>query len=69
MSRAYGGVLSALEVHYSLIPKERALSTAGTLKALFARRRTYIEKEEIYAIYPHRRDVLVSFQRETVLDE
>jgi hypothetical protein len=69
MSRAYGGILSALDVHYSLTPKERVMSIAGTLHASFAGRRTFIEKETIYAIYPHKQDLLVSHEREIVLGE
>lgn len=69
MSRAYGGTLSALDVHYSLTPKERHMTIAGTLHASFARRRTFVEKEMIYAIYPHKRDLLVSSEREIALDE
>lgn len=62
ISPAYGGVLSALDVVYTLTPKysrgssdESQESTESTV---------YIETEKITAIYPGHRKVFVSQRRE-----
>lgn len=77
MTSAYGGVLSALDVRYSLKPVEGELlvgeptSKTHPLSKRLTQRRpgNYIEKETIYAVYEDRRDLLVSESREIILDD
>ncbi|KAF8312515.1 Metallo-dependent phosphatase [Clavulina sp. PMI_390] len=68
MTPAYGGILSALEVHYTLTPVEADASAAGTRAASASRRKRYIEKEKIEAIYPHKREHIHTETREVTLD-
>lgn len=68
MSPAYGGILSALDVRYSLTPVENKPSLLGTWGVSFAKKGKYLEKETIYAVYPDKRDLLVSETRELFLD-
>ncbi|KXN84765.1 hypothetical protein AN958_12192 [Leucoagaricus sp. SymC.cos] len=56
ISRAYGGVLSALSIHYTLEP-------VGDPEE-----RRWLETEVISALYPDRREVLVTDEREIVGD-
>ncbi|KAF8071888.1 Metallo-dependent phosphatase-like protein [Lyophyllum atratum] len=56
ISHAYGGVLSALSIHYTLLP-------IGTDKD-----QRWIEKEVVSALYPDRQEVLVADEREVVGD-
>ncbi|KAG5646939.1 hypothetical protein DXG03_001662 [Asterophora parasitica] len=56
ISHAYGGVLSALSIHYTLTPigpKEK---------------KRWVEKEVVSALYPDRQEVLVKDEREVVGD-
>ena len=65
ISSAYGGVLSALDITYSLTPID-SLQLSGTRAPASAKRAAkYIEEEIIQAIYPlGKRDVFVSQRRE-----
>lgn len=69
MSPAYGGILSALDVHYTITPIEMDRSVAGTLTASLTRRKRYLEKETIHAVYPHKRHHIHTTTREVTLDE
>ncbi|KAF8312516.1 Metallo-dependent phosphatase [Clavulina sp. PMI_390] len=68
MSSAYGGILSALVVHYTLTPIEADSSAAGTRAASANRQKRYTEKEKIEAIYPHKRVHIHTETREVTLD-
>lgn len=52
ISHAYGGVLSALSIHYTLEP-------VGELEE-----KRWLETETVSALYPDRREVLVTDERE-----
>ena len=52
ISHAYGGVLSALSVEYSLMPEKQALH--------------WTEKEVVTAIYADHQEVLLTEERELV---
>lgn len=54
ISHAYGGVLSALSVYYTLKPVGDADS------------QRWIEKEVVSALYPDRQEILASDEREVV---
>ena len=56
ISHAYGGVLSALSIHYTLSP-------IGDDEA-----QRWLETEIVSAIYPYRRDIIVQSEREVVGD-
>ncbi|KAF9506446.1 hypothetical protein BS47DRAFT_1367355 [Hydnum rufescens UP504] len=65
ISSAYGGVLSALDIKYSLIPIDDSVQSApGTRAPASAKAEKYLEQEIIQAIYPGKRDVFVSHERE-----
>jgi hypothetical protein len=62
-------VLSALEIIYTLTPRDRPdhhrqepfaaqMTVAG---------HTYVEREEVYAIYPDRREVIIVDQGDVIL--
>ncbi|KIR31231.1 serine-threonine protein phosphatase [Cryptococcus deuterogattii 2001/935-1] len=75
ISSAYGGVLSALEIIYTLTPVDRRgrdhsqdpflLSTGSESIGLKGR---FIEREEVHAIYEKSRKWLALEEREVVLD-
>lgn len=75
ISSAYGGVLSALEIIYTLTPVDRRgrdhnqdpflLSTGSESIGLKGR---FIEREEVHAIYEKSRKWLTLEEREVVLD-
>lgn len=69
MTPAYGGVLSALDIRYTLTPLEVDRTIAGTPAASLARHKKYVEKETIHAIYPHKRQHIVTAKREITLDD
>jgi len=54
ISHAYGGVLSALSIHYTLKPVGDANS------------QRWMEKEVVSALYPDRQEILASDEREVV---
>lgn len=56
ISHAYGGALSALSLYYSLKPIGKDAD------------RRWVEREVVSAIYQHRRDILVTEEREVVGD-
>ena len=71
ISSAYGGVLSALEIVYTLTavsetsgPDHRQDPFVGSTISVG---HTYIEKEEVYAIYPERREMITVQTREITL--
>jgi hypothetical protein len=68
MSRAYGGVLSALDVQYSLNRVEADPAAGGRRGAAYARTVKYKEQETIHAIYQTHRDLLATDSREIVLE-
>lgn len=65
ISSAYGGVLSALEITYTLTPSTK---TPGHHQEPFrpdaAALRTYVSREEVYAIYPHGKKLIKVDQRD-----
>lgn len=75
ISSAYGGVLSALEIIYTLTPVDRRgrdhsqdpflLSIGSESIGLKGR---FIEREEVHAIYEKSRKWLALEEREVVLD-
>jgi len=54
ISHAYGGVLSALSIHYTLNP----VGDAGSQR--------WKEKEVVSALYPDRQEIIASDEREVV---
>jgi hypothetical protein len=54
ISHAYGGVLSALSIHYTLTP------VSGT-------KNKWVEKETVSALYPDRQQIIVVESREIEL--
>lgn len=61
ISSAYNGVLSALEIVYTLTPVKNA-ARSGTLRG------TYIEREEVYAVYLRRRERIALVEQEVVVE-
>ncbi|KAF8656201.1 hypothetical protein AX16_002637 [Volvariella volvacea WC 439] len=59
ISHAYGGVLSALSIHYTLTPIEKADNLAE---------QKWEEREVVTALYPDRQDILVDETRDIVGD-
>lgn len=59
ISHAYGGVLSALSIHYTLTPVGNAEHP---------REQRWKEREIVSALYVDRRDVLIDEEREVVGD-
>jgi len=59
ISHAYGGVLSALSIHYTLTPGQR--TGPGNQRA-------WTEREVVSALYPKHREVLVDQERQVVGD-
>lgn len=73
ISHAYGGVLSALDIQYSLTPINdyaSMSSVTGTKRAaaMNPSKNRFLEREVIHAIYPSRRVLFVSEEREVVGD-
>ncbi|AAW45082.1 hypothetical protein CNBL2140 [Cryptococcus deneoformans B-3501A] len=76
ISSAYGGVLSALEIVYTLTPVDRRgrdhsqdpllLSTSS--ESIAGLKGRFVEREEVHAIYEHSRKWLALEEREVVLD-
>lgn len=61
ISSAYGGVLSALEILYTITPK------TDHRQEPFAAGRLCVEREEVYAIYPDHKSVITVDQRDIIL--
>lgn len=70
MSPAYGGILSALDIRYTLTPLEMDRSSTGhaTPAASSTRHTRFIETEQIHAIYPHQRQHIHTSTREVTID-
>ncbi|ODO09337.1 hypothetical protein I350_02937 [Cryptococcus amylolentus CBS 6273] len=69
ISSAYGGVLSALEVVYTLTPTdEHDRSQDPLLLSTAVLKGRFLEKEEIHAIYQHGKKRLVVEEREVTLE-
>jgi hypothetical protein len=70
ISSAYGGVLSALEIIYTLTPKDKDHRAdplrPGEVQSV-RKGETYIEREEVYAIYPHAKTQIALEVREVVM--
>jgi hypothetical protein len=71
ISSAYGGVHSALEISYTLRPSQKLPSSPDHHQDPFvadpdttASTTSYIEREEVYAIYPDSRVKIVTEERE-----
>ena len=71
ISSAYGGVLSALEIVYTLTPKEQAPKQPDLLQDPFSvvsdglvAGQIYLEREEVHAIYEGRRQNMAIDERE-----
>lgn len=81
ISSAYGGVLSALEILYTLTPLETHppdhrqdpfLATSNITERdqvvrTLKKGKKYMEREEVYAVYEKRKDVIRIEEREVVL--
>jgi hypothetical protein len=59
ITHAYGGVLSALSINYTLTP------VAGDVSGSEQR---WMEREVVTALYPDRQEVLVTDEREVIGD-
>jgi len=70
ISHAYGGVLSALRIEYTLTPVEsREYNIFGRkVDISVANQQVYLEREAIHAIYPHKTEQFVYQEREIVGD-
>ncbi|KAF8340427.1 Metallo-dependent phosphatase-like protein [Cantharellus anzutake] len=70
ISHAYGGVLSALRIEYTLTPvKSREYNIFGRrIRLLVGGERTYLEREVINAVYPHKTEQFVVQEREVAGD-
>jgi hypothetical protein len=67
ISSAYGGVLSALEIIYTLTPEHDGLPDGHRqdpfMAGSSASDQRYIEREEVYALYPNQRVEIAVEQR------
>jgi len=68
ISHAYGGVLSALEIHYTLTPiaTEKSDAKGHGIYAGKGYTQKWIEKEVVTALYQDKREVLVEDEREVI---
>ncbi len=72
MSYAYGGVLSALEIAYTLTPVPSAIPDHRQDLFLAASAdikpgHKYIEREEVHAIYEKKRKLIAIEERDVIL--
>lgn len=73
ISSAYGGVHSALEIIYTITPSNPQPKTPDhhqdpfTVATASSSASSHIEREEVYAVYPDKRDLIALEERDVKL--